>query len=95
MSLREELEAIAEAKGLEISPHHAHKIEKMEEDRVCRCDRTRSCPCEFIDQDLAEWGSCMCRVLVTPERLEKQSAYYAKPKVKKVKKPRVSIPVDL
>jgi hypothetical protein len=95
MTLRDDLEAVAKDKGLVLSPHHEHKIEKMEEMGHCACDSTRTCPCDHIDEDLKQWGSCLCRVLVTPERLEKQSAYYSKGKVKKIKKRRASVPVDV
>lgn len=80
MNLREKLEKIARAKGLVINPHHEHKIERMESLGHCACDKDRNCPCNHIDNDIDEWGMCLCGVLATPEKLKKQDAYYGKKK---------------
>lgn len=77
-ALRNKLERVADKMGLVISPFHEHKIASMVKSGHCDCDPDRNCPCKHIKEDVKEWGSCLCRVLVTPERLKKQEAYYNK-----------------
>ena len=80
MNLREKLEKIGKAKGLVLSPYHVHKIDNMVKTGHCDCDSARKCPCAHINEEVEEYGSCLCRVLVTPATLKKQAAYYRKKK---------------
>lgn len=43
MTLLEDLEAVAQAKGLVVSPYHKHNIERMEKIGRCDCDSNRMC----------------------------------------------------
>jgi len=84
-----ELQVRAEELGLVVNEGMVALVEEAaENDRQCHCDHERRCPCDRIAADVAEYGSCLCRVLVTPEWLEKRAkraAAAAKPK-KKVKR---------
>lgn len=74
-TLRERLEALAKRHGLVINPFQEAKIAWMEKHGHCACTEERRCPCGNIAGDVKRWGTCLCRVLVTPEYLEKQKKY--------------------
>ena len=89
--LRAELEVKAKELGLIFNEGMSALVEEAaENDRRCHCDHDRRCPCDMIMSDVGLYGSCLCRVLVTQEWLDKRlkrQAAASKPR-KKAKKQR-------
>lgn len=74
VEIKANLEQFADDNNLIINPYVESKIEWMElHGGQCYCEPSgeRSCPCEHALNDVAQFnGACLCRVLVTQERLE-------------------------
>ncbi len=75
--LRAKLEELAKTLGCVINPYQEHKIPQMVELGRCACtpDGSRHCPCDFVVDEVLEYGSCLCRVVVTEKYLKKHEAY--------------------
>lgn len=89
--IRPALEAKAKELGLIINIYMEHKIEWSEtHSGRCMCDwEHRKCPCDEIAKDLIEYnGQCLCKVLVTEEKMKKieKSQKAKKKKIKKTEK---------
>ena len=72
--VRPALKQRAKELGLIINPGMEHKIVWSESHGGrCMCDwNNRKCPCDNIQKDLAEFnGECLCKVLVTVDKMEK------------------------
>lgn len=72
--VRPALEEKAKELDLLINPYMTHKIVWSENhEGRCMCDwMNRKCPCDNIQKDLTEYdGECLCKVLVTKEKMKK------------------------
>lgn len=82
--IRADLKKFADENKLVLNPYCDHKIEWMEQHGAqcyCEPDGSRHCPCEHSLNDLIQFnGVCLCRVVMTPERLEALKKYKARPK---------------
>lgn len=95
--IRPALEARAKELGLLINPYMVHKIKWSEEHGgLCMCDwKNRTCPCDNIPKDLVEYdGQCLCKVLVTNEKMKKIEKNKNKNTTKKTKKTKEQIEKD-
>ena len=82
--IRADLKRFAKENNLVLNPYTDHKIEWMEQHGgqcYCEPNGSRHCPCEQSLGDLTQFnGVCLCRVVMTPERLEALIKYKSKPK---------------
>jgi len=89
--VRPSLEEKAKELGLVINPFMEHKIIWSEaHGGRCMCDwKGRKCPCDEISKDLVIFNEqCLCKVLVTKEKMkkiEKEQKAKSKKKAKKKK----------
>ena len=83
------LEKRAKELNLVINSYMEHKI-KWSEDHGgrCMCDwEHRKCPCDNISKDLVKYdGECLCKVLVTNEKMKKIKKEQRTKNKKKTKK---------